>query len=76
MKTAQPTQIEKKALYKEVFFDAGRAYYPCSLGGCCQECPCIPCNCPNYKEANSFKCPVHHPDHPEIFNEVEDLSIE
>ena len=66
----------KKAVYKEVFFDAGRAYYPCNLGGCCQECPCIPCNCPNYKEANSFKCPVHHPDHPEMFNEVEDLSIE
>ena len=22
----------KKGVYKEVFFDAGRAYYPCNLG--------------------------------------------
>ena len=66
---------EKNAVYKEVFYDEGKVYYPCNVGGCCQECPCIPCNCQDYKEPNSFRCPDHNPDHPEMFDEQEDLSI-
>jgi hypothetical protein len=66
----------KKAVYKEVFFDDGQAYYPCNIGGCCRGCPCIPCNSQEYKEPNSFKCPHHNPDHPEMFYEEEDIALE
>ena len=45
---------KKKAVYKEVFFDDGQAYYPCDIGGCCKGCPCIPCNSLEYQEPNSF----------------------
>ena len=65
----------KKAVYKEVFYDDGKAYYPCNIGGCCSECQCIPCNSKEYREQNSFKCPEHSPDHPEMFDESEDLFI-
>ena len=66
----------KKAVYKEVFFDDGQAYYPCNIGGCCRGCPCIPCNSQEYQEPNSFKCPHHNPDHPEMFYEEEDIALE
>jgi hypothetical protein len=62
---------EKNAVYKEVVYDVGKVYYPCNFGGCCQECPCIPCNCQDYKEPNSFRCPDHNPDHPKMFDEQE-----
>ena len=67
---------KKKAVYKEVFFDDGKAYYPCNIGGCCRECPCIPCNNQEYQEPNSFMCPHHHPDHPQMFHEEDDIALE
>ena len=42
-----------------------------------EACPCIPCNdTDKYKDSNSFKCPSHNPDHPEMFDETEDLALE
>ena len=67
---------KKKAVYNAVFFDDGKAYYPCNIGGCCRECPCIPCNSRDYQEPNSFKCPDHSPDHPQMFHEEDDISLE
>ena len=64
-------QIHKKA----VFFE-GKASYPCNVGGCSKGCLCIPCNkTDRYQEVNSFRCPHHNPDHPDMFDEEEDLAL-
>ena len=57
-------------------FIEGRAYYPCNYGSCLEGCICIPCEDPEkYSEVDSFGCFNHKIDHPEMHNEVEDLSI-
>ena len=56
-------------------FKQGRAYYPCNTGSCLKGCVCIPCNDSQYSEANSFKCRDHPIDHPEMFDETEDLAV-
>ena len=57
-------------------FENGRAWYPCNTGSCLKGCACTPCGDSSvYEEPNSFSCTEHSIDHPEMFNEVEDLSI-
>ena len=61
---------------KKPHFNNGRAFYSCSSGSCLKGCPCIPCtNQDMYQELNSFKCPDHNPDHPEMFDKDEHLAI-
>ena len=68
---------ESKRIYKEAIFQDGKANYPCNIGGCMEGCPCIPCNDPErYEQLNSFKCHTHNPDHPDMFDESEDLALE
>ena len=69
------TDNSKKANNKP-HFDNGKAYYPCNTGSCLKECICEPCQDPvKYSESNSFKCPQHPIDHPEMYDESEDLAI-
>ena len=53
-----------------------KAYYPCNFGSCLEDCVCIPCENPGvYSSKDSFSCPIHKIDHPEMYNEQEDLSL-
>ena len=66
-----------KKIHTKPIVHEGRVYYPCNIGGCLEGCPCIPCNrVDEYGESNSFKCPSHNPDHPEMFDDSEDLALE
>ena len=57
-------------------FTDGKAHYPCNFTSCLEICVCIPCNDPDKSSENeSFACPDHKIDHPEMFNESEDFSI-
>ena len=57
-------------------FIGDKAFYPCNFSSCLQTCVCIPCNNLNeFKEEDSFACPDHKIDHPEMFDEAEDFSI-
>ena len=65
----------KKASHKP-HFENYRAYYPCNTGSCLKLCVCKPCtNRSKYSKPNSFKCPNHSIDHPEMFDVDEDLAI-
>ena len=65
----------KKASHLPHFKD-GRAYYPCNTGSCLKACVCKPCQNPKkYLRPGSFKCEKHSIDHPEMFDEDEDLAI-
>lgn len=69
------TDNSKKASHKP-HFQHGKAYYPCNTGSCLKACTCKPCQNPSkYSKSNLFKCTQHSIDHPEMFNEDEDLSI-
>ena len=66
-----------KQIHKKTVFHEGKAIYPCNVGGCSKGCVCIPCNqTKKYHEVNSFKCVHHNPDHPDMFDESEDLAVE
>ena len=62
---------------KTANFHNNIAFYPCNFGCCLQRCSCTPCNDDQgrYQEPNSFKCDDHNPDHPEMFDEDDDLAI-
>ena len=65
-----------KQIHKKPVFCNGKATYPCNVGGCSKGCLCIPCSqTDKYEEVNSFKCPHHIPDHPDMFDEAEDLAL-
>ena len=69
------TDNSKKANNKP-HFDNGKAYSPCNTWSCLKECVCEPCQDPvKYSQSNSFKCPQHPIDHPEMYDESEDLAI-
>ena len=69
------TDNSKKKNEAARFID-GKAHYPCNFTSCLEICVCIPCNDPDkYPESESFACPDHKIDHPEMFNESEDFSI-
>lgn len=57
-------------------FIGKRAFYPCNFASCLEDCVCIPCKNPDeYSEKDSFGCLYHKIDHPEMFNEKEDLLL-
>ena len=58
----------RKKIYTEPFVKDKRVFYPCNVGGCSKACECPPC-----LNGSEMRCPDHHPDHPEMFNPVEDL---
>ena len=60
-----------KRIYNEPVLKDGKIFYPCNIGGCLEGCKCSPCNDQNVQ----LKCPDHAPDHPELFNPQEDISI-
>ena len=65
-----------KKLNETARFIGGKAYYPCNFSSCLETCVCIPCQNPNeFSEKDSFSCPDHKIDHPEMFDESEDFSI-
>ena len=51
----------------------GQVFYPCNVGGCGKPCDCQSCNF--WDGTEIVDCPKHHPDHPEMFNPEEDISI-
>lgn len=54
-------------------FINGKAYYPCNFASCLEPCACMICD--DSSEMKSFVCSEHNIDHPEMFNETEDLFI-
>ena len=69
------TDNSKKASNTPHFVN-GKAYYPCNTGSCLKACVCKPCQNPSkYSSSDSFKCSQHSIDHPEMFDDTEDVSI-
>ena len=46
--------------------------YPCNVGGCLKHCDCVHCN---FSGDEITQCKDHYPDHPDNFNEDEDIVI-
>ena len=62
----------KIVLIEPMADDHGSAIYPCNVGGCRKHCDCAICN---FSGDNITECSDHYPDHPNLFNEDEDITI-
>ena len=64
---------ETKVILKEPTTDEdGNVIYPCNVGGCHKLCECNICN---FSGDEITECKDHYPDHPEMFDEEEDIVI-
>ena len=66
-------QDSNKIVLKEPTTDEhGNAIYPCNVGGCQKHCECNICN---FSGDEVIECRKHYPDHPDNFDEEEDIVI-
>ena len=64
---------DTKVVLKEPSTDEhGNAIYPCNIGGCRKPCDCQICN---FSGDEITRCQKHSPDHPDLFDDEEDIVI-
>jgi hypothetical protein len=61
---------KSKAVNDKPSMKDNKVKYPCNVGGCGKDCECDPCT-----DSGPLLCPNHHPDHPQMFDPEEDLSV-
>ena len=65
---------DSKIILKEPTVDSHEnAIYPCNVGGCRKQCDCV--HCTFFSGDEITECRDHYPDHPDNFNDDEDIVI-